>query len=87
MDKLNERAATIGGALAAGGSHFIFGFLGFITGSTRNVYSMMSGGMMGSGTGDLGLNWLITSTIGWAIVGAVIGYLVSYGYNWAMKKK
>ncbi|MEK6902570.1 MAG: hypothetical protein AABX02_03215 [archaeon] len=85
MDHLNIRAATIGGALAAGGSHFIFGIIGMITGTTMSMYRLMMGGAMMSG-GDFGLSWIIMSTIVWAIIGGVIGYLVAFGYNWAMKK-
>lgn len=86
MDHLNAKAAMIGGALAAGGSHFLFAILGFATGTTEGVYRMMMGGGM-MAAGNYGLTWVITSTIVWAIIGGVIGYLVAVGYNWAMKSK
>ena len=87
MEKLNEKAAAISGALTGGVLHVLFGLFVFgapsmMTGAHGSMYY----GMMQFGSPAFGFGGLVTSTALGLLVGAFVGWLIAVTYNWGLRQ-
>ncbi len=88
MDKLNEKAAAISGAITGAVLHVLFGlFIWTTPGMMTGAYGNMYYGMMrfSNPTFEFG-GWIVSIILG-LIVGAFVGWLIAVSYNWGLKKK
>jgi hypothetical protein len=85
MEKLNEKAAAISGALLCGLMSLFSGvfFLGgsMMGGYGGRYYGGMMGGYYNQPFGGIGL---IFGIIAGLIIGAIVGYLAAAFYNWGL---
>lgn len=87
MDKLNEKAAAISGAVTGAVMHLIFGlFIVGMPGGMMGAYGSMYYGMMQLGSPIFSVGAWIVSIILGLIAGAFIGWLIAVSYNWGLKK-
>ena len=87
MEKLNEKAAAISGAITGAVLHLLFGLLLWGTpGMMMGAYNMMYYGMMPFANPAFGWGSLLGSIVLGAIVGAIVGYIIAASYNWGLKK-
>lgn len=87
MNKLNEKAAIISGAVTGGVIHLLFGFLVIGTpGGMMGAYNMMYFGMAQFANPVFALSaWVVNIILG-VIVGAFVGWLIAASYNWGLKQ-
>lgn len=86
MEKLNEKAAAISGAITGVVLHVIFGALVFgASGTMMSAYRNMYYNMMQFNNPGFAFEGLVISIVLGAIVGGFVGWLVAVSYNWGLK--
>lgn len=87
LEKLNEKAAAIAGALTGAVLHalgglFLWGMPGVGMGAMRAMmyYQFPENAFAFSFTSFIG------GILGGLIIGAIVGYLIAVFYNWGLKK-
>jgi len=86
MEKLNEKAAAVAGAITGAVLHGIFGLLVLGTpGGMMGAYGNMYYGMMQFNAPAFAAGAWATSIVLGLIAGGFVGWLIAVSYNWGLK--